>query len=875
MRALLNQKKIILISCLVFTVGLILTGLRYQMQSDNNIQALEKHFQEYSSNVHLSLQRAIQRELQRLQSLAMVFKLSDNVSREAFEQYSKVLLAADNGVHILEWVELVEDKNRQDFEESLSFDGHEFEFRDLQNGQLVRSPKASSYAVIKHIYPFKDNAMILGFNVYSAEVSNTAIALVERVKGTVSSRPFKLVEAPQSGGSILFHHPVYRANGSTKGYVALALNMNNFLTFVRKNAILESSLKYSLRDVNYSDQPFAVIGPDFSASQPSNMRSLTFNMQTAGRDWVLTTEVDLTQIPDYESYHLINNNKSIWIGLILSLLSALFTYFLLRFSLEKTRDRQHLKELDIRYEDLIEQGSDAFFLMNCEGQLLKVNSQVSKSLGYSKKELLSMNINQIDTDFKPDEIYDVCAGIKQGDKRLFESHHKRKDGSIFPVEISVSKFMLDDKEISSAFVRDLTDRVTQQALSLDNTELQKVLTKYTHELAEQKTAFETVFEKSADGIFISEGRHVIDCNEATVRLFGFESKATLLRTPNHLFAPKLQPDGQSSHRKGFAMLQICMAKGRHRYEWVNKRANGEEFWSDVVLTRIEYYGRPVIHIAFRDISKRKELEAEMFAAKETALQANQSKIEFLAKMSHEIRTPLHGILSYTQMGMTRFDKVDLDKIKRYFTNIDTSAQKLVMLFNDLFDASKLEAGVMRFDFVYQDLRPVIKSCIQEQAVLAGNKQIDIVLVGHAQMAFFDATRVSQVMCNLLCNAVRLTEPNKRILVKIERLDSMRTQVTVSDEGPGILEDELRGIFNQFVQSRQQELNTGGTGLGLAISREIISAHRGQIWAENRASLGADFKFILPINKESWVNNCAVKLTQQHPRMRNENGRGIQ
>ncbi len=862
MLALLNLRKIILISFLVFTVGLILTGLRYQAQTDINLQALEKHFQEYSSNAHLSLQRAIQRELQRLQSLAMVFNLSNDVSREAFEQHARVLLAADNGVHVLEWVELVEHKNREAFEKSLSFDGYDFEFRDLINGTLVRSADASSYAVIKHIYPFEENSVVLGLNVYSAEVSNSAIALVDYFKEIVASRPFKLVEAPQSGSSILFYHPVYGVNGSIKGYVTLILNMHKFLSFVRKNSTLEAILNYRLYDLQYSEQPFAVLGNNFSSSHPSNMRTLSFDIEAPGRTWTFTSEADLSQLPEYAEHQLFGRNKSVWIGLALSLLLALFTYVFLRFSLEKISDKQHLKELDVRYEELIEQGLDAFYLLNCTGDLLKVNSQAIKSLGYSKSKLLSMNINQIDTDFTPDEMHDICIGIKNGDNRLFESHHKRKDGTIFPVEISVSKFMLGDEEVSSAFARDITDRVSQKALSIDNSELHKVLEKSMYDLAEQKSAFEMVFEKSADGIFISEGRHVIDCNEATVRLFGFSSKETLLRTPNHMFAPKFQPDGQSSHRKGFAMLQLCMTKGRHRYEWVNKRVNGEEFWSDVVLTRIEHYGRPVIHIAFRDISQRKLLESEMFAAKETALQANQSKVEFLAKMSHEIRTPLHGILSYTQMGMTRFDKVDADKIKRYFTNIDSSAQKLVLLFDDLFDVSKLEAGVMRFDFVYQDLRPIIKNCVQEQAVLAGNKQIELVLIGHAQMAYFDGSRVAQVLCNLLSNAIRLTGPNKRIIVKIERLDSKQALVTVSDEGPGILEDELKGIFNQFVQSSKQELNTGGTGLGLAISREIISAHHGHVWAENRMALGeilgADFKFILPIHKEDWINSGVVE-----------------
>ncbi|MGM0540990.1 MAG: PAS domain S-box protein [Pseudomonadota bacterium] len=840
-----------------------MTSLRYQAQLDNHIQLLEKHFQDYATTAHFSLQQALQREFQRLQSLAKVFNLADDVSHEAFKQTSRVVLAADNGIHLLKWLEVVEHKDRQAFEESVRLNEPDFEIREVIDDRLVRSPAAPSYAVFNDCYPIEKNSMVFGLNVYSSEVSSKVLAQAAQLKSTVATRPFKLLDDLEFGSSILFYHPVYKVDGAIKGYVGLVLKMHDFLIFVRKNSMLEPSLHYSLHNVEYSERPFATLGPDFSTSQPSNMRSLTFNINTAGQVWTLTTEADLTQLPEYKGEPLNSLYRPAWVGLGLSLLLALFTYFILRLRLEKSLHKQYLKDQEIHYADLIEQGSDAFFLLSCDGCFIKVNSQAANSLGYSKSELLGMNIGQIDSDFTPDELHDICVGVTNGEKRLFESHHRRKDGTTFPVEISVSKFMLNDKELSSAFVRDLTDRVTKRALRLDNTEMHKALKKYTHDLEAQKLAFEMVFEKSDDGVFICEGRHVIECNEATVRLFGFESKEALLRAPSSVFSPKFQPDGESSHRKGYRMMQLCLEKGHHHYEGVNKRRNGEEFWSDVVLTRIEYFGRPVIHIAFRDITQRKQLEAEMFAAKEVALQANQTKNEFLAKVSHEIRTPLHGILSYSQMGMTRFDKVDVDKIKRYFTHIDTSAQKLLLLFNDLFDASKLEAGVMRFDFVCQDLRPVIKSCIEEQAALAEEKQIEILMVGHAQIAYFDAARVSQVICNLLSNAIRLTDPNKRILVKIEGLDSTQAQVMVSDEGSGVLEDEVRDIFNQFVQGRQQELNTGGTGLGLAISREIISAHRGQIWAENRVALGqvlgADFKFILPIHKEDWINNGVVEF----------------
>ena len=157
------------------------------------------------------------------------------------------------------------------------------------------------------------------------------------------------------------------------------------------------------------------------------------------------------------------------------------------------------------------------------------------------------------------------------------------------------------------------------------------------------------------------------------------------------------------------MLQICLQQGQHRYEWVNKRANGTEFWTDVVLTRIEYFGKPVVHIALRDISQRKRFELQMNLAREEAIYANKVKSEFLAKMSHEIRTPLHGILNYAQLGESRISTANQDKLARYFDHIKVSGERLLVLFNDLLDSAKLESGSMTYNFKYQNIQPIIES----------------------------------------------------------------------------------------------------------------------------------------------------------------------
>jgi signal transduction histidine kinase/CheY-like chemotaxis protein/HPt (histidine-containing phosphotransfer) domain-containing protein len=292
-------------------------------------------------------------------------------------------------------------------------------------------------------------------------------------------------------------------------------------------------------------------------------------------------------------------------------------------------------------------------------------------------------------------------------------------------------------------------------------------------------------------------------------------------------------------------------------------------YGNSLIALILLSGAALCWFILRQFSQRNLLIEQLDRSERTARKALGIKENFLANMSHEIRTPLNSILGFT----TLLQRQPVDKVsEHYIVSIQQAGENLLAIINDILDISKIEAGMMRIvnkPFSIRGLLHSVEILFSERVRSKGLGYLTIIDDDVPDTLIGDATRLTQIMVNLLGNALKFSEKGS-LKVKVElgepQDDGIMVRFKVSDNGIGIDKEKLHEIFERFNQADDSiTRNYGGTGLGLSIVRDLLLIQNGNISVTSSPGKGTAFSFYIPYQiADIAVEGTAVRYKVAEP-----------
>ena len=365
---------------------------------------------------------------------------------------------------------------------------------------------------------------------------------------------------------------------------------------------------------------------------------------------------------------------------------------------------------------------------------------------------------------------------------------------------------------------------------------------------ESEARYRDLFERSADAILIIEGDRFIDCNDATVAMLRYGSRADLLQTHPSELSPPEQPDGRSSFEKANEMMEAAFARGSHRFEWMHQRADGEIFPVEVLLTAVPRGGRQILHVVWRDITERKRLEEELRQAQ---------KMEAVGKLAGGIAHDFNNLLMAIG-GNAEMLAADLPRgseAAEHAGEIRRGCERAAALVEQLLAFSRKSLrrprvvdlnGVLRgldrllTRLLGEDIEIVTRLADAPLPVLADPHQLEQVIVNLATNAR-DAMQKGGVLT--FATSAERTEPAAGATAPRGRC----AVLTVADTGVGIAPEHLHRVFEPFFTTKEQG---AGTGLGLSTVYGIVKQSGGDVSVRSSLDRGSVFRVALPLSAEA-------------------------
>ena len=497
---------------------------------------------------------------------------------------------------------------------------------------------------------------------------------------------------------------------------------------------------------------------------------------------------------------------------------------------ERKKIEDELREKNTQFRAILNQSFQFMGLLDPQGILLDVNKLALEFIGFEAKDVLNKPFWETPwwthSKEQQDKLKDAIRKVAAGEKVIhFEATHIAKDGSLHYVDFLLRS--VQDNDGKAVYLVPEGHDITEHK-------------KIEDELREKNTKFQAILDQSFQfmGLLDLQGT-LIEANKAALKFIGLEAKDVLNKpfweTPWWTHSKEQQDKLKDAIRKVAAGEKVI------HFEATHIAKDGSLHYVDFLLRSVQDNDGKVVYLVpeGHDITLHKRYQQ--------SLQENiKIKSDFTNMVSHELRTPLSVLkesLALILDGLV--GKVNPEQ-KEMLEVAKKNVDRLSRLINEILSFQKLESGKMIFAKEENDINELLKEAGNTILPALQKKGLELIFTLDDQLPklLFDRDKISEVLLNLLDNAVKFTEKGKITILSDRKNHSIH--VAIQDTGIGIKKEHIEELFQEYKQLKRIP---GGTGLGLVICKKIIDAHRGKIWVESVFGEGTTVHFCLPLNEK--------------------------